>query len=217
MAKVDITGYARGIARAQFAEGDEARFHVTPGGEQLIAQGLPTETELARQGAIWCTVGSSVTPVIAIPTTAALLSLYNGEVAKSLLIIAVGALETTSEAAAGQNSILARNDVPLFNANPAGALLIFGTSGKQYGGKANAKASVTLGAIGANNQVGWVPVGGHASRVTTTGVGVNAHVEMYGRWIVQPGGLFSISVIAQTAVAGVTPYIVFGEALLTLP
>jgi hypothetical protein len=214
---VTITGYIRGLARALFAEGLDQPAQLTSGGELLVALGLPQESEIARLGQLWIVVGTAVAPVAAIPTTAAHLSLYNGDPSKSLLIHAVGSVLTTSMAVAGQIAVLARNDVPGFNVNPAGALIIAGTSGKQYSGRANAKASVTLGAIGAGNNVAWVPTGASALATAATTIGVNAHSECFGRWVVQPTGLFSLATLAQTAAGSAQPYIVFSEAVVPLP
>jgi hypothetical protein len=217
MSAVSIRSYVRGILRGAFAEGPDQPNQMTPGGELLVVQGLPPEAELARQGVGWATIGTAVAPVAAIPTTAAHFSLYNGDPTKSLIIAAVGGFSTTSMAVAGQISMLVRNDVPGFNAAISSSLIITGLSGKLYGGKAVAKASQTLGAIGASNNVAWMPVGMSASAITTTTIGVVAHAECYGRWIVQPGGYFSVATIAQTAAGTVQPYIYFYEANLLLP
>src|SRR5947209_652453 len=138
MSGFNLQAYIRGLLRAAFSEGPDGLVHATPGGELVVVQGLPPEAELARQGVGWAVMGTAVAPVAAVPTTAAHLSLYNGDSAKSLIIAAVGGFCAGSMAVAGQVSMLARNDVPSFNANPAGALTITGLSGKMYGGKANA-------------------------------------------------------------------------------
>lgn len=217
MSAVTIRGYVRGLLRAAMAEGPDQPVQLTPGGEQIMVQGLPSEAELARQGCGWVTMGTAVAPVAAVPTTAAHLSLYNGDTKKSLIIAAVGGFNAGSMAVAGQVSMLARNDVPGINAAISTSLIISGTSGKMYQGKTVAKASQTLAAIGAGNNVAWVPVGPSASAVTTTTIGVVAHAECYGRWIVQPGGYFSLATIAQTAAGTVQPYVYFYELELPLP
>lgn len=217
MSNVTIRGYVRGLFRAAFAEGPDQPIQLTPGGEVIVTQGLPPEAELARQGLGWGVIGTAVAPVAAVPTTAAHLSLYNGDPNKSLIIAAVGGFDAGSMAVAGQISMLARNDVPGQNTAITGSLIITGLSGKQYGGKAVAKASQTLAAIGAGNNVAWLPVGNSGSAITTTTIGVVAHAECYGRWIVQPGGMFSLATIAQTAAGTVQPYIYFYETTLYLP
>lgn len=216
MPQVGVLGYVRGLARAVMSEGPDQPVHVTPGGEVVIAQGLPPEAELTRQGAGWAVIGSAVANVVAIPTTGAHLSLYNASQTRSLIISAVGTVVTATNAAVGQITLLARNDVPAFNANPGGALIITGTTGKAYTGLTNAKASVTLGAIGAGNNVAWVPVASSAI-IQATGIGGCVHAEVYGRWIVQPLGLFSLATLAYAASGSSQPYVYFYEALLPLP
>ena len=221
MASTEVRAYVRGILRAVMNEGTDQNIFMTTGGELIIAQGLPSETELARQGNGWAVIGSAVTAVAAIPTTAAHLSLYNGNPVKSLVIAAVGSFGTTTVAAAANFSVFARNDVPGANANPAGALIITGLSGKQYpvGANsfgANAKASVALAAIGAGNNVAWMPVGPSVTTPNTTTVGIAVHAECYGRWIVQPGGIFSLATVAQTAAGTMQPYLYFYEVNLPL-
>lgn len=215
----DNTAYVRGVSRANFAEGEGGFMQVTPGGEQLAVIGLPLEAEVARQGTGYVTVGSAVAPVAAIPTTAAHLSLYNnnGAGGKSLIIAAVGTVCTTSMAVQGQATLLARNDVPFANTNPAGTLIITGLDGRLYNGGANAKASVTLAAIGAANNVAWVPVATSPAAVSVTTIGLNVHNECWGRWIVRPGGVFSLATVAQTAAGSFQPYIYFYEVQLPLP
>lgn len=154
----------------------------------------------------------------AIPTTAAHLSLYNGSVNnKSLVIVSVGSYCAASMAVAGQITLVARNDVPGANVNPLGVLIIGATDGRQYSGQSNAKASVTLAAIGAGNNVGWMPVAASAPAITTTTIGATVHAEVQGRWIVRPGGLFSLATIAQTAAGTCQPYIYFYEMTVPLP
>lgn len=213
-----IMGRFRGSSRRGAGGSDQdLACQLADGGELLIVQGLPPEAELARLGLGFVVVGSGVTPVAAIPTTAAHLSLYNGNTDKSLIIAAVGGLETTSTAAAGQFAMLVRNDVPTANANPAGTLIISGTNGANYGGAANAKASVTLAAIAAPNNVVWIPAGASVVRTAATGVATCAHHECYGRWIVRPQGLFSLATLAQTAAGTVQPYIYFYEYTFNNP
>ena len=177
---------------------------------------MPPDTELARQGQYWCVIGTAVAPVAAIPTTGAHLSVYNGDSVKSLILVAVGSVCTTSMAVAGQAMIMVRNDVPGINVNPAGTLIITGTSGKQYSGRANAKASVTLAAIGAGNNVAWIPAGNSSTTSAATTIGLTVAADKFGRWIVQPQGIFSIVTIAQTAAGSFQPYMIFAEANLPL-
>ena len=61
---------------------------------QMVSQGLPSLTELARAGRIYTAntgTGTAIAPVTAMPTTAAQHSIYNSATANThLLIIKVG-------------------------------------------------------------------------------------------------------------------------------
>lgn len=191
------------------AANDQANIIQSDGQELVAAMGLPSEAELTRLGMGWGIIGTAVTAVAAIPTTAAHLTLYNPG-PNVLLISQIAATCTTTVAAASCFTLFARNDVPYQNANPAGALIISGTSGKPYSGAANAKASVTLAAIGAANNVAWWAQCGSSTPNTTT-VGLSAILECYGRFIVRPGGAFSLATVAQTAAGAWAPQIMFYE------
>lgn len=211
---VSLFGLLRGASRLfANAAGTEQELSLSDGGELVIAQGLPTEAEIVRLGLGFSVIGAGVVPVVAVPTTAAHLSLYNaetGSAARSLVIAAVGSLCTTTMAVTGQAVLVARNSMPGINANPAGALVIYGNSGKPVNFNINAKASVTLGTTGDTSI--WIPTGPAAVAFATTTIAVNIHHEVYGRFIVPPGGMFSLATMAQTAAGGFAPYI-FGYAL----
>lgn len=213
MANVGVLGALRSAGRSLVTAAQQ-QFAYNDCGELITANAIPTDAELARTGKLWYCIGTAVTNVVAIPTTAAHLSLYNAGT-NALVIHAVGSIGIVTSAAVGQISVLVRNDVPAFNANPAGALIIAGTSGNAYSGGANAKASVTLGAIGAGNNVAWMPAGTSATSQATS-IGSVAHAELQGRWIVKPTGLFSLATIAYAASGTSSPYIFFSEVPMTL-
>lgn len=203
---VNFYGRIRGIARDFFGAGDQ-QAALSDGGELVVVQGLPTEAELVKLGLGFSVLGTAIAPVAAIPTTAAHLSLYNGDNSPfAYVIAAIGGVCDTSMAVAGQIAMLARNSLIGSNANPLGAIPIFGQSGKIFSGGGNAKASVALAATDTSI---WVPTGADAATVATTTIGLVAHAECYGRWIVPPGGLFSLATLAQTAAGTVRPYIYF--------
>lgn len=214
---INVYGRVRGAMRDFFGAGDQQGVS-SDGGELVVVQGLPPESELVRLGLGFSVIGTAVAPVIALPTTAAHLSLYNAETgpaACSYVIAAVGGLCITSMAVAGQVAMIARNSLVGANANPLGSLPIFGQSGKPFSGTGNAKASVALAANPPDTSI-WIPTGADASAVTTTTIGVVAHCECFGRWVVPPQGMFSLASVAQTAAGTVQPYIYFYRLPLTL-
>lgn len=220
---VNLYQWVRGILRATMGQDNEGKSHVTTGGEAIVAQGLPPETELARQG-----IGFYTAPTISglaasagYPTTAAMLSLYNGNSTKSLVIAAAGALCYTGANAIGNYSLIIRNDVPGANTAATGGNIIQGMDGRMYSGQAVSKSLVTLAAIGAANNTAWIPAGNTTvvtpSASTGSFYGTNLYTECYGRWIVRPGGMFSIAVVGQPTTVSFTGYAKFYELTLPLP
>lgn len=208
---VRIMGLVGRMGRGSIATAsDSANIIQSDGQELIIAGGLPTEAELTRLGLGWGVIGSAVAAVAVIPTTAAHLTLYNPG-PSVLLISQIATFCSVTAAAATQVALFARNDVPYQNANPAGTLTISGTSGKPFTGSANAKASVTLAAIGAGNNVAWWAQGFGPSSTTTTTVAMGVLVECYGRFVVKPGGAFSLASVAATAAGSYQPQIMFYE------
>lgn len=211
-AEVSVYGRVRGLNPDSFAEGSEQQSRVNSRGEIIVTQGLPTEAELARLGQTYVCTGTGVAPVAAFPTTAAHLSLWNGEAAggKSYIISAVGAVCTTTVAAAASASLLAHLGTAT-EASPAGALVIKGLSGKGYRGTGNAKASVTI----ANSGV-WHPVGPSVNTPNTANIGLGVYQDVYGRYVVPPGQIFSLATLNATAAGAFSPFIIWHEAQLIL-
>lgn len=211
-AEVSVYGRIRGLNPDNFQEGSEQQARLNSRGEIILAQGLPPEAEVARLGQSYVCMGSAVAPVAALPTTAAHLSLWNGEIVggKSYIISAVGSLCTTTVAAAASASLLAHLGTAA-EANPAGALVIKGMSGKIYRGQGNAKASVTI----ANSGV-WHPVGPCVQTANTANIGIGVYQDVYGRYIVPPGQIFSLATINATAAGAFAPFIIWHEAQLIL-
>lgn len=200
--------------------------YASEGGEVYMAQRLPPETALAQTGAglFTTSVISGYTATQAMPTTSAMLSLYNGNATggKSLIIASVGALVYTGANSNGSFALLARNDVPGANTAITTTNIISASDGRLYTGGAVSKSLVTLGAISASNNTAWVPVGASLvvqSASTGSFYGGMMYAECYGRWIVRPGGMFSLSVvggIASGAVSFVGSMFAY-EAQLSLP
>ncbi len=213
MADYGILGTLRSAARSLITASAQ-RFPYNDCGELITANAIPTDAELARTGRLFYTIGSAVANLVAIPTTGAQLTLFNNGT-NGLIIHAVGTVGTATSAAVGQITLLARTDVPSQNVNPAGTLIIMGTSGNMYAGSANAKASVTLAAIGAANNTAWVPVAQSATNQATS-IGTTCHAEVAGRWIVKPQGCFSLATLAYAASGSSQPYIYFSEIPSTL-
>lgn len=205
MSAIQIQGTVNGSSRLALTGTATATLDVS--GSVRTHNTLPTEAELNAMGYGAYVIGTAVTNLVAIPTTAAALTLFNNGT-NTLIVAAVGTLGTATSAAVGQITPLVRMDVVGQNVNPVGALIIGGTSGKLYAGLANAKASVTLAAIGAANNVAWMPAGQSVTNQATS-IGTNSHCECYGRWIIKPQGCFSVQTLAYAASGSSQPYIYF--------
>ena len=147
MANVGVLGALRSAGRSLVTAAQQ-QFAYNDCGELITANAIPTDAELARTGKLWYCIGTAVTNVVAIPTTAAHLSLYNAGT-NALVIHAVGSIGITTSAAVGQISVLVRNDVPAFNVNPAGAVRAGVCAGLAAGAPtvAGASASASSGAL----------------------------------------------------------------------
>lgn len=189
------------------------------GGELVVAQGLPPEAELARKGLLLGTVcATGAVGCVALPTTAAALSLYNANTGTRCLVIsAVGVTAYTGSVSASNFTTICRNDVPGQNTAIAATNIIFGCDGRNYSGGATAKDSVTLAAISASNNVGWIPVGQSVLAGSPSLYGTATYADVYGKFIVRPGGVFSVNTLYYTATSGFKPFIFFYEIDLQTP
>lgn len=215
MAKINILAYIRGLTAPNWPEGPDSPIVANTRGEVCVVQALPPIAELVRLGGSFFSVGTGVAPVTVLPTTTAHFSLWNGENpgGKSYIIDAVGTAITTSAGAAITLALGAQLNVTNPIVNPAGAIAIKSLSGKaNYGGKGNAKASVTV-----TNDSAWHQVGGSIVNANAANLTLNLEFQVYGRYIVPPQGMFSLASLCNAAAAAVcTPIIFWHEVQLAL-
>jgi hypothetical protein len=213
--KINILAYIRRATAPIWAEGNDQPIVANERGEVCVVQALPPIAELVRLGNSYFVVGTGVAPVVALPTTAAHLSLWNGEPpgGKSYLIDAIGTAVTTTSAAAVNLGLGVQLNVTNPITNPTGAIAIKSLSGKaNYGGKGNAKASLAVTNDSAWHQVGTELVCANASNLT-----LNVEYPVYGRYIVPPQGMFSLASLANAVSTLIcTPIIFWHEVQLTL-
>lgn len=215
MANYGILGKLRGAART-FISADNQQLIYGDGGELIVNAGLPPETELARTGAgayaFATTTGVAATQTI--PTTAACTTLFNNNGNGSgicYVVAACGATVYTGSATQGPSaySLLVRNDVPGQNSMvTAASTIVSATDGRLYGGVGVAKQNVTLSAISAANNTAWIPAGSSQIWGATASLGsfygLSLWAETYGRWIVRPQGVFSLSVLGGVAASNLS-------------
>ncbi len=175
--------------------GQEASLVSNGRGDLLVAQSLPARAEIARLGQTWTLMAPTpVAPVAALPTTAAQLSIYNGEApgnGKSYVLDAVGAIVTTSAAAALSLGIAGMLNEGSVTPPTGTAMTARSTSGRKYGGRAVFVAGATV------LDHGWFPLGPSLVDPNTANVMLAVEYDVQGLYIVPPGGMFSIAWIAN--------------------
>src|SRR3990167_4890132 len=94
-----IRGVVRRGGRPNYGDGAREAPGLTPGGDLLVAAGLPPLAALVALGdSYWARTTTAAAPVTAIPTDAALIGLWNGEPdgGKSYVIDSVFCVITTA-------------------------------------------------------------------------------------------------------------------------
>lgn len=191
---VEITGGVRGTGQPPRLSG-AAVPAINERGELLVALGLPTQAEVVRYGESYVSLqATAVAPVVALPTTTAQLSLWNGEPdgGKSYAIdslICMCAVSASAATGIGFAGLINAGRVAL----PSGTLLTpRGLSGRPYGGQ----GKVILAATVTDDL--WHPIGtsvvGPASQIA-----LNVEQPVNGLYLLRPGHLFSLAVLANTA------------------
>lgn len=194
----------RGSSRQNMAEGLDAQPHLNNRGEQIIAAGLPPLAQIVSQAdSWWVRATSGAAPVVAIPTTAALFGLWNGEAdgGKSIIIDSVIVMQIVVTAAIQNVGVLAnistqKVTTPLANTlTPRGLL-----ANRAYGGKARVAVGITLDAtIGVADA--WMPLGQTGPGQNTLQVGTILDFDVKGGIILPPGGQLALTAIAGAATA----------------
>src|SRR5919108_6484861 len=105
-----ISAICRGSQQPNLGEGVDNPLFINNRGELLIANAIPPATMMVNKGSSWWASTTTATaPVIAIPTTAALIGLWNGEPdnGKSYIIDSVFVVQVAATAAVQAVGILA--------------------------------------------------------------------------------------------------------------
>ena len=199
-----MLGWVRGGAVPNYGEGTETELALTNLGGAFVAQELPPLTgTVARGRSYWASTTTAAAPVIAIPTTAALIGLWNGEPdnGKSYVIDSVFVVQVAVTAAVQNVGILAN----VSQAQIATAIANTITprslrAGLGYSGAARVAVGITLNAadgVAAN----WMPIGTTPSPSNTLQIGTVVDYDVGGRIIIPPKGQLSLSALAGAATA----------------
>lgn len=208
MASSNVFGVVRKMLQGidKVSVGVNAQMSMTEQLEKIVAWGGSPWEEIVKMGAAFEThivTANALAPVVAIPTTANMLSLWNGEpdgTGRSLIIDRVWGLLVVGIGTTGQSSLigcLGQTRV----AAPAVTVLAKNTLNGT--GSNDTKVSTSIAVLDAvtgvaanwrllPSQTGGVKAGAG----TTPGTYINAEVN--GRIIVPPGRLFAMHVFAET-------------------
>lgn len=201
---VKIAGRVRGLFAGNYAENrEEEQLHLNNRGDQIVAQGLPELTEIVRLGQSYQVITSTAfSSLTAIPTTAAAISLFNGEPATGMCYIIDSIFAVKVLADSGQvdaNALWAMNNIANKTAPTSAGLTIRSLAGRAaYGGRA-----VVGTALSVTNE-GWFPHAGSQPPVAGGTVGSPwevLDVPVRGLYIVPPGGMFNLHTVQVTTQA----------------
>lgn len=201
---VKVAARVRGLFAGNYAENrEDEQIHVTNRGEQIIANGLPELTEVVRLGNSWTVnLTTGVAAATALPTTTAMMSLYNAEPGggKCYAIDSFGYTEAVTDATQNNTSILLAmcNRAPTTVQTDAG-IAIRSLSGRSaYDGKARITSAPTV----VND--GWNYHGADAVTPVTVFAGTlwrTTEAKVRGLYLIPPTGGFNIAVIKSVAAA----------------
>jgi hypothetical protein len=172
---------------------DDEQFHISPDGSQPVSFGLPDLVDIVRLGDSWQMMGAASTGLTAVPTTAGLLTLWNGEPGngKIYAIDSVAATKVIIDVSTNDYFTLWCQIIRSPMAAPTDAALArVSLCGKSnYAGRArNVASSTTLSNRWDN--LGNSPTGAPAIAGSAW---TQTDVNVLGRYIVTPGAAFTVS------------------------
>lgn len=192
---IEVKARVRGLSPSleNLPSGSSAPCAINPRGDLLVAQALPPYAEIVRMGNSYFVIQSAATtPNTILPTTTAPVTLWNGENdgGKVYIIDSVFAHVVVSAAAATNVGLCGMLNLGR-KAAPTGALTPKGLAGHNYKGRGLVGLAVTV------TDDSWHPLG-NAVNGPASQVALNVDIPLFGAYIVPPGGMFSISALANT-------------------
>lgn len=196
-----VGGRVRGYAAQAWADlSEQAQLALAPTGDSLIGPAMPQQAPNVALGDSWVTLTAAFTALTAVPTTTGIFGLWNGEPGngKFYVIDAITLVKIIIDVTTQDLPSLWVTNVrqPVTALTDAG-IARWGLSGKNYGGRARTAASVTT-VTGRWDVVG---LPGQTSGAIGGSAWQTMEANLYGQYIVPPGGMFSFSVSEVTATA----------------
>lgn len=187
-------------------------------GDMGVSQSLPSKAELVRLGNTWevrMLTAAPFTTVLAMPTTLAVLALYNGEAVggRSYVIDTVWSFNQATSAAAEQMALICILLPSLAAITHDATQFCNSRSGRpNYTGKAKWAVNQTM--TGGTDL--WSVLQSSNPTSASASKGFATVAEVNGGWIVPPGATFGVNVIAGVAAASSIMGIVWHEVQLAL-
>lgn len=183
---------------AEIPGGDPRDVTLTSQLELLVAVGSAPYRETVRMGrAFYTGTTTAVASVVALPTTAVTLALYNNDVdgGRSGVIDWVGAINIVAGAATGQSEIIANLGQTRATAPTDQALAIKKANGLGAG-TVDSKMRTIIGGTALDAVTGtaanWFPLGSAVGKPGAVAVGPSIFIPVDGRIIVPPGRYFAL-------------------------
>lgn len=206
--------YGAHTAFQRYAEGTPTNVGLTVDGSLKTSQTLPSRHELAKAGRIYCWSSATATakaPVTAIPTTAAIFALYNGNPAGlgGLALSILGFSYFQVSGTAGLGAAIIAGVSPTIQAaavTSATNAIKTSTSGSARASAATFGTDITLAGTPAWN------VWGGSNQPAAVQVGAGVYVPVNGELLVPAGfclGMSVLSPVGTTALYGMT--VVYAE------
>lgn len=191
----DLQSRVRGKTEAvtDANHGESVPTLINPRGDLLISAGMPGISDLVRMRQSYTAIAAAaLAPVAALPTTTAQVTLWNGELenGKIYIIESVGFFTAVSAAAATAVGVVVCMNIGKKSA-PTSGITPKGLAGQVYRGTGIVATSASI------TDDKWFPYGtsivGPASQI-----GLVGEYPVDGLYIIPPGHMFSIAVIANT-------------------
>ncbi len=196
---LNLTLYAnvRQVAAELYASG-QSQVDQNPRGDLCVAPALLPKTELARLANTWYTItptGSAFAPVAAMPTTLAVLAIYNGYTDTTCLVIDQVWITTLTSAGAASNYTILTQVIQVAALTDSATVLVTSPLGKVYSGSVLKALAVTTMVANKFSFIGTGTTGGAAATI-----GSGAVAEVAGSIIVKPGFTLGVNAVVGTAV-----------------
>ncbi len=188
-------GIVRRGGPPSYNDGATSQIGITTRGELLTCQALPPRAEVTRQGKSWSVMtatGSAFTNVATMPTTLAVLALYNGDPSRCYVIDSISFLCLTSVTAASNIALIYQVGAPAVLTDDT-AQLINSPLGKVYDGRAKRAINVTT--MVANK---WTICGVSGSN-SVVSIGSAAIADIEGRIVLPPTSTLGVNAVLGTA------------------